>query len=96
MIRLKAVVLPEPFGPTSAVIEPSGTANEQSSTAVTPPKRFVRPVDLEQRASRVRLLVDDRLAVRALPLAQRVERVCAATAGSRAAGASSTTMKTAA
>ena len=32
-IRLKTVVLPEPFGPISAVIEPSGTVNQQSSTA---------------------------------------------------------------
>ena len=42
-IRLKIVVLPEPLGPIRPVIEPSGTANEAPSTALTPPKRFVRP-----------------------------------------------------
>ena len=42
-IRLKIVVLPEPFGPISAVIEPSGTANDAPSTARTPPKRISRP-----------------------------------------------------
>ena len=42
-IRLNAVVLPDPFGPMSAVIEPSGTTNEQPSTARTPPKRFSSP-----------------------------------------------------
>ena len=32
-IRLKAVVLPEPFGPIRPVIVPSSTVNEQPSTA---------------------------------------------------------------
>ena len=43
-MRLKAVVLPDPFGPISAVIDPSGTTNEQPSTARRPPKRFSRPL----------------------------------------------------
>ena len=42
-IRLNAVVLPDPLGPISAVIEPCGTVNEQPLTALTPPKCFVRP-----------------------------------------------------
>ena len=42
-MRLKAVVLPEPFGPISAVIDPSGTTKEQPSMARTPPKCFSRP-----------------------------------------------------
>src|SRR3954451_4474694 len=42
-MRLNAVVLPEPLGPMSAVIDPSGTVNEQPSTARTPPKRFSSP-----------------------------------------------------
>ena len=41
--RLNSVVFPDPFGPMSAVIDPRGTSNEQPSTAVTPPKRLVRP-----------------------------------------------------
>ena len=43
MIMLKAVVLPEPFGPISAVMVPSLTSNEQPFTAATPPKCFVKP-----------------------------------------------------
>src|SRR6516225_7161590 len=42
-MMLKAVVLPEPFGPIRAVIVPSSTEKLQSSTAATPPKRLLRP-----------------------------------------------------
>src|SRR2546430_804854 len=41
VIMLKVVVLPEPFGPIRAVIVPFSTEKEQSSTAVTPPKRLL-------------------------------------------------------
>jgi hypothetical protein len=36
------VVLPAPLLPNRAVQEPTGIANDTSSTAVTAPKRFVR------------------------------------------------------
>jgi len=39
-MTLKRVVLPEPFGPMSAVIVPSSTVSEQASSARRPPKRF--------------------------------------------------------
>src|SRR5215204_13785 len=39
VIRLKKVVLPAPFGPMSAVIEPRWTSTWPTSTAVRPPKR---------------------------------------------------------
>src|SRR5947209_963460 len=42
-IRLKVVVLPEPFGPISPRISPGCTANDTSLTAVKPPNRLVRP-----------------------------------------------------
>src|SRR3954465_13007017 len=42
-IRLKTGVLPEPFGPMSPVIEPSGTTNEQPSTARSPPNCLTSP-----------------------------------------------------
>ena len=48
MIRLKAVVLPDPFGPISAVTLPSSTAKLQPSTAATPPNRLRQSVDAEQ------------------------------------------------
>src|SRR3989442_4814899 len=35
------VVLPQPDGPRSVANAPFGTSNDTSSTAVTPPKRFV-------------------------------------------------------
>src|SRR5215831_11552138 len=38
---LKAVVLPDPFGPIRAVIVPSATEKLQPSTAITPPKRLL-------------------------------------------------------
>ena len=41
--QLKNVVLPEPFGPISALIRPSWKATEAPSTARTPPKDLVRP-----------------------------------------------------
>jgi len=43
VIRLNSVVLPEPFGPINAVIEPSATVRSAPSTAVRPPKRLVTP-----------------------------------------------------
>ena len=39
------VVLPEPFGPRKPYTEPAGTARSIPSTALTCPKRLVRPVD---------------------------------------------------
>ena len=40
--------LPAPFGPMTALISPSATRSETSSTAVRPPKRRVRPSAVEQ------------------------------------------------
>ena len=48
-MRLNTVVFPDPFGPMSPVTLPSSTANEQSSTAVTPPNRLHKPGDPEER-----------------------------------------------
>src|SRR5579859_7984049 len=42
-IRLKTVVLPEPFGPRSPRISPARTVNESSLTARSPPNVLVRP-----------------------------------------------------
>ena len=42
-MQLKAVVLPEPFGPMRPRISPSPTSNEIAFSAVKPPKRFVSP-----------------------------------------------------
>ena len=39
---LKNVVLPAPFGPMIDTIDLAGTRNETPSTAVRPPKIFVR------------------------------------------------------
>src|SRR5215467_14007782 len=41
-MRLKTVVLPDPFGPSRPRISPSCTVNETSSTARRPPKVLVR------------------------------------------------------
>ena len=41
VIALNSVVLPAPFGPMTAVIEPRITSTETSLTAVRPPKRMV-------------------------------------------------------
>ncbi len=41
--RRSTVVLPEPFGPTSAVILPGSTSSDTSRAAVTSPKRFCSP-----------------------------------------------------
>src|SRR5271170_3869451 len=41
VIRLNSVVLPAPFGPINAVRLPSGTSNETSETAVSPPNRLL-------------------------------------------------------
>ena len=45
-ISRSAVVLPEPFGPTSATVSPGITSNERPSSATTPPKAFVSPSTL--------------------------------------------------
>ena len=37
------MLLPAPFGPMTALIVPSNTSKETSSTAVSPPKRLVTP-----------------------------------------------------
>ena len=50
-IRLNSVVLPEPLGPISAVIEPSGTVNEQPSTAAGR-RSASQPRHLQQRRGR--------------------------------------------
>src|SRR5262245_2875007 len=42
-IRLKSVVLPAPFGPITAKIEPSGTAKLTLATARSPLKLFDTP-----------------------------------------------------
>ena len=41
VIPLKSVVFPAPFGPMRAKISPFLTSNVTSSTATSPPKRFV-------------------------------------------------------
>src|SRR5690349_25059666 len=43
LTRLNSVVLPAPFGPMSAVIEPRLTSKPALSTACRPPKRFRTP-----------------------------------------------------
>ena len=53
-IRLKTVVLPEPFGPISAVIEPSGTANEHAVDRAQAAEALLEALDLEQRRGRRR------------------------------------------
>ena len=47
--RLNTVVLPAPFGPMMLTSSPSLTASDSALTAVTPPKRRVSPVDLQER-----------------------------------------------
>src|ERR1700688_705351 len=42
-MRLRSVVFPEPFGPKTPTISPWAIAKETSATAVSPPKRLVRP-----------------------------------------------------
>src|SRR6516162_8752112 len=41
-MRLKTVVLPDPFGPSRPTISPSCTVKDTSSTARRPPKALVR------------------------------------------------------
>ena len=48
---LNSVVLPEPFGPMSAKIEPRGTSKLTASSARRPPKFFVR-LRIDRIASR--------------------------------------------
>ena len=67
---------------------PPAPTNEQSSTASTPPKRFVSAVDLEQPRSCVRLFSYDGLAACVRRRSRsRATALARATAGSRAAGA---------
>jgi hypothetical protein len=40
-MTLSSVLLPAPFGPTTATMSPSSIPNVTSSTAGRPPKRFV-------------------------------------------------------
>src|ERR1700733_13839171 len=42
-MRLRTVVLPEPFGPMRPVMPPAGISKERSRTAMRPPKAFPRP-----------------------------------------------------
>ena len=46
-----SVVLPAPLGPMSAWISPRSTSSETPSVATTPPKRFAKLADFEQRSS---------------------------------------------
>ncbi len=48
-IRLTIVLLPEPFGPIRPRISPRATARSTPSTARTPPKCLVRPLQLKHR-----------------------------------------------
>src|SRR5512140_254426 len=45
-IRLKVVLLPDPFGPIKPRISPSATSKETRSTALKPPKTLVIPLTL--------------------------------------------------
>ena len=49
MIRLKAVVFPEPFGPISAVILPSSTANAAAVDRGDAAEPLRQTIDREQR-----------------------------------------------
>src|SRR6201995_2692264 len=44
VIRLKSVLLPAPFGPTTETISPSSTCRSRLSTTVSPPKRSDTPL----------------------------------------------------
>jgi len=46
VIRLKKVVLPEPFGPMIAFIDPFSTSSDTLLTATSPPKLLVNPLVL--------------------------------------------------
>src|SRR6185503_8057844 len=46
------VVLPAPFGPISAEIEPACTVSDTTFVATTPPKRFVTPTSSSMARSR--------------------------------------------
>jgi len=80
-MRLKTVVLPEPLGPMSAVMEPSGTVKVAPSTARFAPNDLTRP-----RTSRSGLsgstsrdtgaVVITASKSRRLPLSPTVPRVC--------------------
>src|ERR1700716_3433783 len=62
-MQLKAVVLPEPLGPISAVMRRGATSNEQPSRAVTPPNDL-----LTSRTDSALPLVPDRPSTPASPL----------------------------
>ena len=53
VIRLKAVVLPEPFGPMRALTDPSATSKLQPSSARTPPNDLVSPSTASSASSQV-------------------------------------------
>src|SRR6202041_2807214 len=48
VMRLRTVVLPEPFGPMRPVMPPAGISKERSRTATRPPKAFLRPWTLSR------------------------------------------------
>src|SRR5689334_13995263 len=50
-IRRSSVVLPQPLGPSSVVMRPSGADNDTSETASTPPKRLLRWTSSTYRSS---------------------------------------------
>src|SRR5437763_9714727 len=51
-MQLKAVVLPDPFGPINPRISPSRTSNETRLSAMNPPNRFVRSEIVSMRDRR--------------------------------------------
>src|SRR5689334_10740599 len=50
-IRRSSVVLPQPLGPSSVVMRPSGADNDTSATASTAPKRLLRWTSSTYRSS---------------------------------------------
>jgi hypothetical protein len=50
VMRLKKVVLPEPFGPMIAFIEPLSTSRLIPLTAISPPKFLVNPLVLRMNS----------------------------------------------
>ena len=55
VMRLKNVLLPAPFGPITAVSEPSAKSSETSSVALTPPKDFREVLRISQHPASSRL-----------------------------------------
>ena len=50
VMRLRTVVLPEPFGPIRPVMPPDGTSKERSRTATRPPNALLKTLYAEHRA----------------------------------------------